>query len=62
MFASEDLIKQRLKACDACDKKVQGILGPKCAACGCPIVTKVALVMFECPLKKWVRVSEVPNK
>lgn len=47
--ASQDLYEERLAACKACDKLVNGL----CRACGCYVEMRAAIGENKCPYQKW---------
>lgn len=51
LFASEDVVKERLKICAQCDKFEKS--ESRCIECGCYIPVKVKLILDSCPLDKW---------
>lgn len=51
LFASDDIIKERLKTCSQCDKFDSS--DARCKECGCYIPVKAKLILDSCPLDKW---------
>lgn len=51
VLADEELIRKRLSTCNRCEKKT----GVRCRECGCYITLKTAVLVAECPLRKWPR-------
>jgi hypothetical protein len=49
----EDSRKHRMNICMKCEHKKDGIFGPKCDVCGCPLTLKVHITFTKCPLGKW---------
>ncbi len=43
----------RLEVCATCIYRTAGLLGFRCAACGCFIHIKATLAGFHCPQLKW---------
>lgn len=51
-FVSEEVRQKRLDTCENCEKLIYGSL-QRCGECGCPIIGKVAVEQFKCPIGKW---------
>jgi hypothetical protein len=51
MFASKDIIDQRMNQCAACDKLIPKTC--RCSMCGCYMNTKVRILHSSCPIHKW---------
>jgi hypothetical protein len=51
LFASDEIVKERLKTCAQCDK--YDASQSKCVECGCYIPVKTKLILDSCPLNKW---------
>ena len=49
IIADDDIIRRRLQTCNNCDQKS----GIRCLRCGCFISMKAAVLVAECPDKKW---------
>ena len=47
--SSEDLIRERIRVCDECDKNTAGT----CLACGCYCAVRAMKKDSACPKKKW---------
>ena len=47
--AGDELIKERLEICSACDRNSQGT----CLACGCYCIVRSMKKTVHCPHKKW---------
>ena len=47
--AGDELIKERLEICSACDRNSQGT----CLACGCYCIVRGMKNSVHCPRKKW---------
>lgn len=57
----EELSKQRLSICNACEHKdeLKMIKADICNKCGCPLIAKTRSPESKCPINKWDNI--VPN-
>ncbi len=55
LIASMDVRKGRMAACVKCPHFLapDGVLGARCAVCGCFLQAKAALITEDCPEGKW---------
>jgi len=55
LIASLDVRKARMAACTECPHFLasDGVLGARCAVCGCFLQAKAALITEDCPEEKW---------
>ncbi len=51
---TEEQYRQRLKTCDACDRRREN----RCMECGCRLSLKARGRAFKCPLDKWPPVGD----
>lgn len=53
LSVTPDEYAARLQVCSSCIYRTAGLLGFRCAACGCFVHIKAALPGFHCPQLKW---------
>jgi hypothetical protein len=61
IFASEEIIQQRLMICSGCDHKCVVGFFAVCNSCGCIIKAKAALENANCPEFKWPQIEIAPT-
>ena len=55
LVATPDARAERMAICEACSNFLasDGVLGARCAVCGCFLQAKAALITEDCPEEKW---------
>lgn len=53
MLITKERLTKRLNICAVCPMLRAGLLGPRCAKCGCFVKLKARLATESCPAGKW---------
>lgn len=53
---SDAVKEERMAICNSCEFLFTPTM--QCKKCGCFVHAKTSIAMFECPVKKWVKITE----